>query len=284
MIRAFTFWIGCHGGQTNVETAAHGRTLGHHQAVVTATEAQAKGRTPSDPQPKRVDRYSLCAQDRHTLGGPAPRNGLWLRDDLLASFARLGGGGRVGRITLGAAQRTQRCRRDRLVTGSRRQRLSARRFWGAKTGPSPVDRRKNGSKHHTITDANGVPLAVCVTAANKNDITQLLPLVDAIPAIAGKPGRPRKRPDAVQGDRGYDSNLHRRALESRRIEPILARRYTEHGSGLGVTRWVVERTLSWLHQFRRLRVRYERRSDIHEAFLKIGCCLICSRIIENRFC
>ena len=123
-----------------------------------------------------------------------------------------------------------------------------------------------------------------MTAANKNDITQLLPLVDAIPAIAGKPGRPRKRPDAVQGDRGYDSNLHRRALESRRIEPILARRYTEHGSGLGVTRWVVERTLSWLHQFRRLRVRYERRSDIHEAFLKIGCCLICSRIIENRFC
>jgi transposase len=88
----------------------------------------------------------------------------------------------------------------------------------------------------------------------------------------------------VQGDRGYDSDGHRRSLRERGIIPLIARRYTQNGSGLGVTRWVVERTLSWLHQFRRLRIRYERRSDIHESFMTIGCCLICWRFLENGFC
>ena len=102
-----------------------------------------------------------------------------------------------------------------------------------------------------------------------------MPLVESIPPIAGKPGHPRYRPDSVLGDRGYDSEKHRCLLGIFGIEPMLAKRGTENGSGLGVYRWVVERTLSWLHQFRRLRIRYERRDDIHEAFLNIGCILIC---------
>ncbi len=148
---------------------------------------------------------------------------------------------------------------------------------GGKTGPNPTDRRKPGSKHHLITDAQGIPLAIILTGANRHDVTQLLPLVEAIPPIRGKRGRPRRRPDRVQGDRAYHSEPHRRALRSLRIEPVLAQRFTEHGSGLGVHRWVVERTLAWLHQFRRLRIRYERRADIHEAFLSLGCSLICLR-------
>src|ERR1700682_807154 len=47
-----------------------------------------------------------------------------------------------------------------------------------------------------------------------------------------------------------------------------------HGSGLAVFRWVVERTLAWLHRFRRLALRYERRADVHEVFLTLGCALI----------
>jgi transposase len=126
-----------------------------------------------------------------------------------------------------------------------------------------------------ITDAQGVPLAAILTGANTHDVTQLLPLVEAIPPIRGKPGRPRRKPEAVQGDRGYDSEPHRKELRRRRIQPILAKRGTAHGSGLGVYRWVVERTLSWLHQFRRLRIRFERLPEIHEAFLSLGCVLIC---------
>ncbi len=100
-----------------------------------------------------------------------------------------------------------------------------------------------------ITDACGVPLATILTAANTNDVTQLKALLEAIPAVRGKPGHPRRRPDRVQGDRGYDSEPLRAWLRARGIEPVLAKRNTPHASGLGVHRWVVERTLAWLHQF-----------------------------------
>jgi transposase len=106
-------------------------------------------------------------------------------------------------------------------------------------------------------------------------VTQLLPLVDAIPAVRGRVGRPRRKPGLVQGDRGYDSQPHRNALRDRGIASQLAKRGTPHGSGLGRTRWVVERSLAWLHRFRRLAVRYERLPSVHEAFLSLGCALIC---------
>lgn len=129
-----------------------------------------------------------------------------------------------------------------------------------------------------------MPLVVRLTGANAHDVTQLLDLVDGIPPLRGKRGRPRQRPERVQGDRAYDSQPHREQLRARGIQPVLARRREKHGSGLGVFRWVVERTLSWLHQFRRLRIRYERRADIHEAFLDIGCMLICWRSVKSSFC
>ena len=115
-------------------------------------------------------------------------------------------------------------------------------------------------------------------------MTQLIPLVDAIPPIAGKAGRPIRRPMEILADRAYDSDPHREQLVQRGIEPTIAERNTEHGSGLGIYRWVVERTISWLHQFRRLRIRYERRADIHLAFLKLGCIAICHRCLWSSFC
>jgi len=115
-------------------------------------------------------------------------------------------------------------------------------------------------------------------------VTQLIPLVDSIPPIAGRVGHPIHRPQAVFADRAYDSAPHRQRLLIRGIEPVIAERHTEHGSGLGVFRWVVERTISWLHQFRRLRIRYERRADIHTAFLVLGCILICHRYWTNSLC
>lgn len=71
---------------------------------------------------------------------------------------------------------------------------------GPKTGPNPTDRRKPSSKHHALTDGKGIPLAIILTAANVNDIRELIPLVDAIPAVRGRRGRPRRRPERVQAD------------------------------------------------------------------------------------
>ena len=99
--------------------------------------------------------------------------------------------------------------------------------------------------------------------------------------MRGKVGRPRRRPDRVSADRGYDHDKYRRELRSRGIKPEIARRQTEHGSGLGRVRWVVERTFAWLHHYKRLLVRYDRRHDIHEAFLALACCLVCFRRLQT---
>src|SRR5829696_2171375 len=86
---------------------------------------------------------------------------------------------------------------------------------GEKTGKSPVDRAKLGSKHHLLVEGKGIPLAASLTGANRHDITQLLNLVESIPPVRGKRGRPRRKPENVQGDRAYDSEPHRGALRKR---------------------------------------------------------------------
>jgi transposase len=124
-------------------------------------------------------------------------------------------------------------------------------------------------------------LAFTLTAGNRHDITQLLALLDRVKPVRGSRGRPRKRPRQLIADRGYDSEGHRRELRRRGIKPQIARRKTEHGSGLGVYRWVIERTFSWLHQFRRLRIRYERDPTMHEAFMHLACATICWRRLNS---
>ncbi len=150
---------------------------------------------------------------------------------------------------------------------------------GGLTGPSPVDRARIGSKHHLLVDAAGLPLAVALTGGNRNDVTQLLPLVDGIAPVPGKVGRPRQRPDRIVADRGYDHGNYRRELWRRGVKPVIAHRGTKHGSGRGRWRWVVERTFAWLHNYRRLRIRWERDPVVHMAFLTLACALICRRYL-----
>lgn len=154
---------------------------------------------------------------------------------------------------------------------------------GAQTGPSPVDRSRLGSKIELVTDARGIPVVVGVCPANRNDNVDTITLIDRVPPIAGVPGRPRHRPERLQGDRGFDDEGDREELRRRRILPELAKRRTKHGSGLGKSRWFIERTLSWLRQCRRIRVRYDRIPAMYYAFLKLAAALICYRIAEAGF-
>jgi IS5 family transposase len=87
----------------------------------------------------------------------------------------------------------------------------------------------------------------------------------------------------LHADKAYDSQANRQRLRTRGIRPRIARRGIESRERLGQHRWIVERILSWLNRFRCLKVRYERRADLHQAFLNLGCALICWRAIE-RFC
>lgn len=83
--------------------------------------------------------------------------------------------------------------------------------------------------------------------------------------------------------RGYDFDKYRRLIRARGITPKIARRGTPHGSGLGKTRWVVERTFAWLHQFKRLRTRYEIRADLHLGLLQLACSIISLRRLRTSF-
>ncbi len=86
---------------------------------------------------------------------------------------------------------------------------------GEKTGKNPTDRGKLGSKHHLLVEGHGIPLATRLTGANRHDISALINLVESIPQVRGKRGRPRQKPKRVQGDRAYDSEPHRRALKKK---------------------------------------------------------------------
>jgi IS5 family transposase len=136
-----------------------------------------------------------------------------------------------------------------------------------------------------VVDRRGIPLAIRQSAANVHDSKMLEVTVDAIPPVKGRRGRPRQRPAKLHADKGYDYPRCRQALRQRGILPRIARKGIESSERLGRHRWVVERTLSWLNRFRRLTVRYERRADIHQAFLSLGCALICWKFVQQgEFC
>lgn len=150
---------------------------------------------------------------------------------------------------------------------------------GEDTGPNPTDRSKLGTKHHILTDAQGIPIATTITGSNVPDVNELLPLVDSIPEVEGQPGQPDIDPESMYADRAYDSEKHREELRDRDIDPKIAERNTDHGSGLGVFRWVVERTAGWLHGFRKLRLRTDVDNTIHKALVAFGSALIALRFL-----
>jgi transposase len=113
-----------------------------------------------------------------------------------------------------------------------------------------------------------------------------MPLLEALLRIRGLVGRPRHRPRRLFADRGYDYDKCRRLLRAHGITPKIGkidRKGTAHGSGLGKTRWVVERTFAWLHQINRLRTRYEIRADLHLELLQVACSIICLRRLRTSF-
>jgi transposase len=111
-----------------------------------------------------------------------------------------------------------------------------------------------------LGDGAGTPLGAYLEAAPPAEVTLLeKPLETAAVGRPGKPGRPRHRPERLIAERGYDSQPLRTQLARRGIKPIIpARRHHNHAthhSGRYRRRWIVERTVAWLGQFRRLVVR-----------------------------
>src|SRR6266540_883553 len=179
-------------------------------------------------RPGGAGRNLVRGPDRYPVAAAAHHGVRSVRVDVLAAAGRLAGAGHLAAPARNAAGRTTR--RRRAGPGPRGGGLlppaGAQR--GEPVGPSPVDRARPGSKHHLITDAGGVPLAMILTGGNRNDVTQLIPLIDAVPSIRGRVGRPLRRPKLVYADRGYDHDKYRRLLRQRRITPMIARRGQSH--------------------------------------------------------
>lgn len=152
---------------------------------------------------------------------------------------------------------------------------------GDRSGPSPVDRRKPGTKYTVLVDAYGTPLAIQSAPANVSDHRQILSTVLRFPRIGGTPGRPRELPQTLYADAGYDSHHTRMVLHLLGIRPQIRKSQSLHGSRLGTVRWVVERTISWLKGLRRLRIRYDRNSTIIDAWETLAMAAICFRILNQ---
>ena len=131
-----------------------------------------------------------------------------------------------------------------------------------------------------LTDAEGVPLVVQTSPANVNDQTQLPALLEAMPAVQGPRGRPRRKPGSIFGDRAYGTAAMIALVLTLGIFSFLAPRGDDtHGSGLGFFRYVVERTLAGFGQFRRIGMCFERRGEHFQAFHDLAaCCLVVTRL------
>lgn len=119
-----------------------------------------------------------------------------------------------------------------------------------------------------------------LSAANVNDHLMVPAVLDRVQPLRGRPGPPRRRITNLIGDKGYDYPSVYAELRQRGITGHIPRRGTRDKVTAG--RWIVEQTLALLHQYRRLAVRWERRTDIHYGFLHLGAALIFWRRISNR--
>lgn len=127
-----------------------------------------------------------------------------------------------------------------------------------------------------ICDANGIPLVIAVGPANQRDEELVRPMLKQFPAVPNRRGKKRKKPKALQGDRGYGFAHIIKMVVRLLIVSLLDPRGSPHGSGLGKTRYVVERTLAWLGNNRRLKLCYERTGERLRGFHVLAACVICS--------
>lgn len=137
-----------------------------------------------------------------------------------------------------------------------------------------------------LVDGAGTPLGVHLDSASPAEVKLLETTLDTVRVRrAHCPGRPRTNPDRLILDRAYCSNGLRARLCDRGIEPIIpaTRRHINatHQDGRNLRRykhrWIVERTIAWLQNFRRLVVRYERLVTTYAGFVHLACAMITLR-------
>lgn len=157
-------------------------------------------------------------------------------------------------------------------------------FAPGKGGGEDVDYgyKGKGLTIHVLADSNGMPLSAASTGASGSEREQVEALPDAVDIQTGRAGRPKKRPGALQTDKGYDSRELRNKVRRRGISPMIPRRsWPNRKQPAGrppskpIDRWKIERTFAWLQiKYRRLTVRRERKNKYWRGFLCLGLCML----------
>jgi transposase len=209
--------------------------------------------------------------------------GVSFAGDLLAAAAGLGGarglGGNLARVSFGI-ERAPATEMERIVPG--------RQFCSGEKGGDGVGKTKRGkgTKWMVVADGQGVPLGDYLHSASPAEVTLAEKTLASIRVRRRHhAGRPRQKPERVIMDRGYDSDGLRQQLRRRGIEPIVPHRQgrrkppTQDGRALRryKRRWIIERTIAWLGNFRRLTVRYDRSLTVYRGFFHIACFMIVLR-------
>jgi transposase len=210
-----------------------------YRAVAAMRGPQTEGRSTTDPCQGRSHRHLVRAAHGHSLGDASGRDGMRVRCHLLAPLTGLASRRRVGATASRIALSTAGRRPDRLEPSVRGQFVCRGEKRGAATGPNPTDRGRPGTKRHLITDRRGIPLGFLLTGANVHDSLPFEALIDAVPPIRGKRGRPRRRPDKLHADKAYDHRRCRDACHRRKIRPRIARRGVDTSQKLGRHRRIV---------------------------------------------
>jgi len=149
----------------------------------------------------------------------------------------------------------------------------------------PVAGRPRASRLQAplICDVGGIPPAVTLTGGNRNDVTQLIPLLDAVPPIRGRRGRPRRSRGSCSPTVATTTTPTAASCApaaSLRGSPAAASRTAP--AWADTAGWS-SAAFAWLHAFKHLRTRYERRADIHLGLLRLACALICYRHLPASF-
>lgn len=135
-------------------------------------------------------------------------------------------------------------------------------------------------------DGTGIPLTFLTEAANISEFKLALPTIDRI-SVETRPQHPKKRPDCLVADKGYDAKWLREELNKRHIRHKIPKRrkpghteqpvYNKRIESYYKTRWIIERTNAWLQNYRRITIRWDRYAESYEAFIELACILICLR-------
>jgi transposase len=273
-----------HEGGDSYGSKAHGvrdgRPVGQTRAAVAESEASTDTRSTTSGFSSRLGGHPVGASQRCTLEGSAGLLPITLH--LLAAASRLGRARSVASDLADLPGRTGRTGTLELERGVCRRDVLARQKRGACVGKT---KRGKGTKCLVVADGQGVPLGVLLASASPAEVKLLEPALQKVSVPRSGAGHPRNRPERLILDRGYDSDALRIRIERRGIQFICPHRKNrtrpsrQDGRPLRRyrRRWIIERTIAWLGNFRRLLVRWERNAKIYRAFLHVACIMITLR-------